>query len=507
MYNGTVIIDAFDLPSHLRITWPRLEIQVQGTAISQLAGTVNFLASRLDMPSRVTGAGKRSSVTEVDALVELPIEEHGAASSENVTAAVEFKTCGQFRVRRGRTIADIFGNEEELGWVLPGLQQAHGYACHEGVALFAVYSYEVVIFGARSSVDDKRIKLSDPVWLDRQNPSAKSLWLRFMQLSAERHQEREAFDPDLVPDTGDGYIIDIAAGPDGQPAWRLVLDRSANDKGFTALPPPAVQKTSLCQNRRLPRRAISRAISRALALALPLPFKAPSKLALRRTSSLKSRFSSPSYTLDMRPSRRLPRRAISRAISRALALALPLPFKAPSKLALRRTSSLKSRFSSPSYTLDMRPSRRLPRRAISRALALALPLPFKAPSKLALRSTSSLKSRFSSPSYTLDMRPSRRLPRRSISRALALALPLPFKAPSKLALRSTSSLKSRFSSPSYTLNMRPSRRLPRRAISRALALPLPFMRSKQLGQSYSSKFHCMRARCHVSWRAPSMESM
>ncbi len=123
MYNGTVIIDAFDLPSHLRITWPRLEIQVQGTAISQLAGTVNFLASRLDMPSRVTGAGKRSSVTEVDALVELPIEEHGAASSENVTAAVEFKTCGQFRVRRGRTIADIFGNEEELGWVLPGLQQ------------------------------------------------------------------------------------------------------------------------------------------------------------------------------------------------------------------------------------------------------------------------------------------------------------------------------------------------------------------------------------------------
>ncbi len=68
--------------------------------------------------------------------------------------------------------------------------QAHGYACHEGVALFAVYSYEVVIFGARSSVDDKRIKLSDPVWLDRQNPSAKSLWLRFMQLSAERHQGR-----------------------------------------------------------------------------------------------------------------------------------------------------------------------------------------------------------------------------------------------------------------------------------------------------------------------------
>ena len=41
--------------------------------------------------------------------------------------------------------------------------------------------------------------------------------------------------------------------------------------------------------------------------------------------------------------------------------------------------------------------RRLPRRSISRALALPLPLPFKAPSKLALRSTSSLKSRFSSP--------------------------------------------------------------------------------------------------------------
>ena len=58
----------------------------------------------------------------------------------------------------------------------------------EEVAVFAVTDYKVAFFMSRSpDVTDKRIRISEPVWWDQANPSAKAYWLRFMQLAAQRH--------------------------------------------------------------------------------------------------------------------------------------------------------------------------------------------------------------------------------------------------------------------------------------------------------------------------------
>ena len=71
---------------------------------------------------------------------------------------------------------------------MSGVVQAYGYSVEEGVAVFAVTDYQVVFFMSRlPDVTDKRIRVSEPVWWDQANPSAKACWLRFMELAAQRH--------------------------------------------------------------------------------------------------------------------------------------------------------------------------------------------------------------------------------------------------------------------------------------------------------------------------------
>lgn len=66
--------------------------------------------------------------------------------------------------------------------------QAYSYSVEEEVALFVVTDYKVAFFMSRSpDVTDKQIRVSEPVWWDQANPSAKAYWLRFMQLAAQRH--------------------------------------------------------------------------------------------------------------------------------------------------------------------------------------------------------------------------------------------------------------------------------------------------------------------------------
>ena len=65
---------------------------------------------------------------------------------------------------------------------------AYGYSVEEEVAVFVVTDYKVTFFMSRSpDVTDKRIRISEPVWWDQANPSARAYWLSFMQLAAQRH--------------------------------------------------------------------------------------------------------------------------------------------------------------------------------------------------------------------------------------------------------------------------------------------------------------------------------
>ena len=58
----------------------------------------------------------------------------------------------------------------------------------EEVAVFAVADYEVAFFMSRSrDVTDKVIRVSEPVWWNQANPSAKAYWLGFAALAAQRH--------------------------------------------------------------------------------------------------------------------------------------------------------------------------------------------------------------------------------------------------------------------------------------------------------------------------------
>ena len=65
--------------------------------------------------------------------------------------------------------------------------QAFGYAVKEQVALFTVCNYEMTFFIKRSAVPgDKTIFVSDPIFYNRQGPSARSFWLAFLLLSRAR---------------------------------------------------------------------------------------------------------------------------------------------------------------------------------------------------------------------------------------------------------------------------------------------------------------------------------
>ncbi len=58
------------------------------------------------------------------------------------------------------------------------------FACtvEEEVAVAAVTSYEVTFFVKRSmDVTEKKIWVSDPVWFDQTQPSARACWLNFMR--------------------------------------------------------------------------------------------------------------------------------------------------------------------------------------------------------------------------------------------------------------------------------------------------------------------------------------
>ena len=107
-----------------------------------------------------------------------------------------------------------------------------------------VSNYHCTVFLKRSRhVHNKKLWASEPIWWDRQHPSARSCWLRFLRAADEMQDIKPRLLRMVVPRTADGYILpqvkDVDASlaakrglrPRPQPTIRLMAS-SSNRKGY-----------------------------------------------------------------------------------------------------------------------------------------------------------------------------------------------------------------------------------------------------------------------------------
>ena len=107
-----------------------------------------------------------------------------------------------------------------------------------------VSNYHCTVFLKRSRhVHNKTLWASEPIWWDRQHPSARSCWLRFLRAADEMQDIKPRLPRMVVPRTADGYIqpqvqnadASLAAKrvpcPRPQPIIRLMAS-SINRKGY-----------------------------------------------------------------------------------------------------------------------------------------------------------------------------------------------------------------------------------------------------------------------------------
>ena len=74
---------------------------------------------------------------------------------------------------------------------------------------------------------DKRLWASEPVWWDRQHPSARSCWLRAFQVAQDVAGWKSKLPRLAVPQTVDGYSLSISQSQPVQPAARRFRERTA----------------------------------------------------------------------------------------------------------------------------------------------------------------------------------------------------------------------------------------------------------------------------------------
>jgi len=132
--------------------------------------------------------------------------------------------------------------ESELPWA-NFCMQVYGDAVMDEAPLLILTNYHVTVFLKRSEhVHDKRLWASEPVWWNQQHPSARSCWLRALQVAEEMQHIKCKLRRMVVPQTAEGYIIPVSSKqaqqplakklrPQAQPAIRLMAS-SDTLKGY-----------------------------------------------------------------------------------------------------------------------------------------------------------------------------------------------------------------------------------------------------------------------------------
>ncbi len=126
---------------------------------------------------------------------------------------------------------------------MPACLQVYGDAIIDEAPLLFVSNYHVTVFLKRSEhVQNKQLWASEPIWWNRQHPSARSCWLRFLQVAKEMQDIKLKLPRMVVPRTASGYILPQVSNqvhspaakrlrPKAQSAIKLMAS-SNNRKGY-----------------------------------------------------------------------------------------------------------------------------------------------------------------------------------------------------------------------------------------------------------------------------------
>lgn len=130
--------------------------------------------------------------------------------------------------------------------ILPAYSQVYGDAVIDEAPLLFVSNYHSTVFLKRSEhVCDKKLWASEPIWWDRQQPSARSCWLTFLRLADETEAVKARLPQTAVPRTADNYVLTQVSSKDrplatkrslrtrSRPANKLMAS-SSTKKGYGA---------------------------------------------------------------------------------------------------------------------------------------------------------------------------------------------------------------------------------------------------------------------------------
>ncbi|CAL5225154.1 g7934 [Coccomyxa viridis] len=194
------------LPSTMPLPPPRAEDDVKGNVSHQFS-SVNLVSTMSGPGTTTEGARGGASVSQTDLLLREPEQGAGgggmAADRARVSSVLEVKADWQVELDPADTWESMTRDEAKMKEIMPGLQQAWGYAVKEQVALVAVTTYKFTIYMMRAPLQygPKALLISDPIWWNQQNPSARACMLHFMSLAHERFPEKQQLAEAQVPAT------------------------------------------------------------------------------------------------------------------------------------------------------------------------------------------------------------------------------------------------------------------------------------------------------------------
>ncbi|DBB06104.1 TPA: hypothetical protein ACH3X3_009663 [Trebouxia sp. C0006] len=166
--------------------------------------------------------------------------------SSLVLGVGEVKGAWQLDMQPGDKLEELLRDPKCIDSCVLALQQVYGDAVIDKPPLLFVSNYHSTVFLKRSEhVCNKQLWASEPIWWDRQQPSARSCWLTLLRLADEKQVVKAQLPRMAVPRTADGCVLTQVSSKDrplatkrslctrSQPAIKLMAS-SSTGKGYEA---------------------------------------------------------------------------------------------------------------------------------------------------------------------------------------------------------------------------------------------------------------------------------
>ncbi|KAL0043295.1 hypothetical protein WJX79_000713 [Trebouxia sp. C0005] len=207
----------------------------------------NDAANILGIGAVCIGGGSERSLSFTDLVVR---KRTHSSNNKHVSSLVlgvgEVKGAWQLDMQPGDKLEDLLRDPKRIDTCVSVLQQVYGDAVIDEAPLLFVSNYHSTVFLKRSErVCNKQRWASDPIWWDRQQPSARSCWLTFLRLADEKQVVKARLPRTAVPRTADSYVLTQVSSKDrplatkrsvrtrSQPAIKLMASSSTR-KGYEA---------------------------------------------------------------------------------------------------------------------------------------------------------------------------------------------------------------------------------------------------------------------------------